>query len=92
MRDVVRTPRFNRSYVKYVRKYPMYKENVHKALVQIAEDPYNSSLGTHKLKGKLSSFFSCSCGFDCRIIFQIKRMKENEIIVLHDIGLHQDLY
>lgn len=29
------------------------------------------NLGTHKLEGKLSGLLSCSCGYDCRIVFSL---------------------
>lgn len=57
-------------------------------------DVFSTNLGTHKLGGKLSGLFSCSCGYDCCIVFSLERNDENEeisIIVL-DIGTHDDVY
>jgi len=35
----------------------------------MATDLDSQKLGTHKLSGKLSGLLSCSCGYDCRIVF-----------------------
>ncbi|MFZ4557119.1 MAG: type II toxin-antitoxin system YafQ family toxin [Pseudanabaena sp.] len=40
------------------------------------------------VRGKLEGFQSCSCGYDCRIIFSI----DTEEIVLIDIGNHDEVY
>lgn len=41
-------------------------------------DVFDSSLGTHKLSGKLDGLQSCSCGYDCRIVFSIEQNIESE--------------
>lgn len=57
-------------------------------------DVFVLSLGTHKLSGKLDGFQACSCGYDCRIVFSIERDTEmnSEVIVLLDIGTHDEVY
>jgi mRNA-degrading endonuclease YafQ of YafQ-DinJ toxin-antitoxin module len=45
------------------------------------------------LQGKLSEFYSCGCGYDCRIIFSIENIKSDEkVVILIDIGSHDDVY
>lgn len=58
------------------------------------EDVFAPNLGTHKLSGKLDGFQSCSCGYDCRIVFSIEPNPESdgEVIVLLDIGTHNEVY
>ena len=51
-------------------------------------------MGTHKLEGKLADLLACSCGYDCRIVFAIKTDRETDekIIILLDIGTHDEVY
>ena len=58
------------------------------------EDVFASQLSTHSLKGKLLGLKSCSCGYDCRIIFSIEVSQETneEVIILIDIGTHDEVY
>ena len=57
-------------------------------------DVFAPSLGTHKLSGNLNGLQSCSCGYDCRIVFSIEQGTEpdHEVIVLLDIGTHDEVY
>jgi mRNA interferase YafQ len=52
------------------------------------------SLSTHSLKGELLGLKACSCGYDCRIVFSIEvdPDTQNEVIILLDIGTHDDVY
>ena len=55
---------------------------------------FDSSLGTHKLEGKLADLLACSCGYDCRVVFAIETNKESneKVIVLLDVGTHDEVY
>ena len=57
-------------------------------------DVFAPSLGIHKLSGNLFGLLACSCGYDCRIVFTIEQDAENdrEVIVLLDIGTHDEVY
>jgi mRNA-degrading endonuclease YafQ of YafQ-DinJ toxin-antitoxin module len=57
-------------------------------------DVFSVSLGTHKLEGQLSGLLSCSCGYDCRIVFCLETDEETEeeIILLLDVGTHDNVY
>ena len=63
-------------------------------LLQLIEDPRHSSLETHALRGGRKGFLSCSCGYDCRIIFRIVPGTEpnTEIIDLINVGTHDEVY
>ena len=52
------------------------------------------SLGPHKLVGELMGLRACSCGYDCRIVFRIEvdESTELEVILLLDIGTHDEVY
>ena len=58
------------------------------------KDVFAAHLGIHKLGGELSGLYACICGYDCRIVFSIESNKENnsEVIVLLDIGTHDEVY
>jgi mRNA interferase YafQ len=66
MRDLVSTPKFERSYRKLVRRNRTLQEKIDAALRQMALDVFHPSLQTHKLGGKLTGLWASSCGYDCR--------------------------
>jgi len=57
-------------------------------------DAFAPSLATHRLSGRLHGLWASSCGYDCRIIFSIKTDPDsgNEVILLLDIGTHDEVY
>ncbi len=65
-----------------------------KTLEQMQEDVFAANLGTHKLSGSLDGIHSCSCGYDCRVLFSIEKDPdtESETVVLLDVGNHDDVY
>lgn len=50
------------------------------------KDPFTPSLKTHKLTGKLKSYWSFSIDFQYRIIFEFA---DEEIIWFHSVGTHE---
>jgi len=62
--------------------------------MQMEEDVFTASLSTHKLSGTLEGLRACSCGYDCRIVFSIEGNPAGggEVIVLLDIGSHDEVY
>jgi len=85
--------RFERNLKKYLAKYPIERHRILDVLNILVENPFLPALKTHKLKGNLGIYLSCSCGFDCRIIFSIEKSKDFEdYILLIDIGTHKDVY
>jgi mRNA-degrading endonuclease YafQ of YafQ-DinJ toxin-antitoxin module len=70
------------------------QQRLEETLQQMEVDVFAPNLGTHKLSGKLGGLQSCACGFDCRIVFSIEQDPETgrEVIVLLDIGTHDEVY
>jgi len=68
------------------------QENIDFALNELSKDPFSPSIFTHKLSGDLFELYACKCGYDCRILFSIEKMKKEKIIMLIDIGTHEDVY
>ena len=82
---IIYTPKFVRAYKK------LSKEIKSKAIekeVLFRENPFDSSLKTHKLNGHLEDFWSFSVDSKYRIIFEIAKDK---IFYFHLIGNH-DIY
>lgn len=93
MYQLLPTPRFERKLRK-IAKLSKDESNRIKSILQLLiEDPFDMRLKTHKLQGKLSELYSCGCGYDCRIIFSIENIKSDEkVVILIDIGSHDDVY
>ncbi len=85
---------FLKAYKKFISKKPTLRPNVESALIKLEEDAFSADLKTHKLSGNLSGLYACSCGYDCRIIFSIEKniRKKDEMILLIDIGTHDEIY
>jgi len=85
---------FRRAFKRLVRKQPSLQDKVLAALALLEEDPFTPSLKSHKLKGNLDGLWSCWVEYDCRIIFTLETEAETneELIVLIDIGSHDEVY
>nr|VFJ91361.1 MAG: addiction module toxin, RelE/StbE family [Candidatus Kentron sp. H]VFJ93981.1 MAG: addiction module toxin, RelE/StbE family [Candidatus Kentron sp. H]VFJ99145.1 MAG: addiction module toxin, RelE/StbE family [Candidatus Kentron sp. H] len=94
MRALVLTPKFKRVFRKFVSRNRKLQKRIEDTLEQMNKDVFAAHLGTHKLSGELSGLYACICGYDCRIVFSIERNKESnsEVIVLLDIGTHNEIY
>jgi mRNA interferase YafQ len=94
-RKLVLSKAFEKSYQKFTNRNQSLKTSIAKAIYKLQIDAYDPALRTHKLSGKLAAYVACSCGYDCRIIFVIEKDLTNrdlEIILLLDIGTHDDVY
>ncbi|MBW4536589.1 MAG: type II toxin-antitoxin system mRNA interferase toxin, RelE/StbE family [Pleurocapsa minor HA4230-MV1] len=94
MSKIVISSKFKRAFRKFTRRNPKLQAKIENVIIKLSEDILDPALGTHKLDGKLADLLSCSCGYDCRIIFAIEKEQEiNEtLIILLDIGTHDEVY
>lgn len=94
MKKLVSTPRFKKAFHKFSRRNLLLQQKIENVLAQLADDVFSVNLGTHRLEGKLSGTLACSCGYDCRILFKLDldEETEEEIILLLDIGTHDEVY
>ncbi|MCL4835477.1 MAG: type II toxin-antitoxin system mRNA interferase toxin, RelE/StbE family [Caldilineaceae bacterium] len=94
MRRLVYTPQFLRSYRKYIRRNRLLQARIEDTFRLMESDVFAPSLGTHKLSGELMGLRTCSCGYDCRIVFRIEvdESTELEVILLINIGTHDEVY
>lgn len=67
MRELVLTPKFKRSFKKFVKRNSSLEAKIIQILQLMKEDVFATQLSTHSLQGKLSGLKACSCGYDCRI-------------------------
>ena len=94
MRTLVWGKTFGRAFRRTVRKHPTLSEDIERTLRLLAENPFDSRVETHKLKGKLSGSWACSVSYDLRIVFDFvksEKQKEDDIFLL-EIGTHDEGY
>ncbi len=94
MRKLVLSPKFKRVFKKFVRRDAKLQKRIEDTLELMQANVFAANLGSHKLGGKLFGLWACSCGYDCRIVFSIEQDKETgqEVIILLDIGTHDEVY
>ncbi len=70
------------------------QERIFDVLDQLARDPFLPILKTHKLSGQLQGLWACWVEYDCRIIFAFETEPQTgeELIVLIDLGTHEEVY
>ncbi len=91
-RKLVTSKSFEKFYKRFTKKNIELQKAIDRSLKWLEKDAFAGNLKTHKLSGNLLGLFACSCGYDCRIIFSIQKEKEKEIILLIDIGTHNEVY
>lgn len=94
MRQLILTAKFQRAYKKFIRRDRKLQRTIDGTLVAMSEDLFAPSLGAHKLSGELYGLWACSCGYDCRIVFSLELDTQTnaEVILLLDLGTHDDVY
>jgi mRNA-degrading endonuclease YafQ of YafQ-DinJ toxin-antitoxin module len=80
---------FKRAFKKRIKGNADLETRFWQKLEQFTVDPFDSSLKTHKLSGKLKEFWSFSVDYDERVLFYFM---ENEKAVFVDIGSHDEVY
>lgn len=80
---------FKRKYQKAIKNNVSLKAKFQHRLRLFSEDPYNPTLKTHKLSGKLKDLSSFRIDYHTRIIF--KFIDKNSVQLI-DIGSHDEVY
>ena len=91
-RVLIRSTSFVRAAKRIVQKHHEAKEDIRYALSLLEENANHPRLKTHKLKGKLEGSWSCSAGYDLRIIFRLGEFEKQEAVFLETIGTHDEVY
>ena len=94
MKNLVWSPTFVRAFKRLFKKNPELRFQIEQVLEQIAEDPFQLSLHSHKLKGDSSGRYSCSIDYRNRILFKFVTNPESgeEEILLLTLGSHDEVY
>ena len=94
MRTLVWSATFARAFKRMSRHQRQLTARTERALKQLAEDPFHSSLRTHKLKGKLAGSWACTVDYDNRIVFEFAQdpLSGEEEILLLTVGTHEEVY
>ncbi|WP_017654561.1 type II toxin-antitoxin system YafQ family toxin [Fortiea contorta] len=94
MRVLVWDNSFKRAFKRVVRKNPRLKATIFEVLELLVTDPFAPTLKSHKLKGDLDGLWACWVEYDCRIIYTFEQNidQNEEMIVLIDIGTHDEVY
>ena len=80
---------FKRAYKKITIANPDLKPKIAQTLETFADNPYDPSLRTHKLSGKLKGLWAFVVTYDCRVVFQFL---DDQDALLIDIGKHDEVY
>jgi mRNA interferase YafQ len=85
---------FKKAFKKLIKKNPQLQDRILDILDLLENDPFTHSLKSHKLTGDLDGYWSCSVNYDCRIIFIFFQDEKSEetLIILVDIGSHDEVY
>ncbi|MBW4603708.1 MAG: type II toxin-antitoxin system YafQ family toxin [Calothrix sp. FI2-JRJ7] len=94
MYKIVISSKFKKAFRKFALRNSDLQAKIEATIAAMENDISAPNLGTHKLEGKLSGLLSCSCGYDCRIVFSLTTDDESgeQIVLLLDVGTHDDVY
>jgi addiction module RelE/StbE family toxin len=81
---------FNRSFKKKIKGRKEIEDLFWEAAALFIQDPFHSSLKTHKLSGKLKDLWSFSVEYDLRVIFYFEDNNSKAVFVY--IGSHDEAY
>ena len=88
--ELIITDEYKKRLKKFLKKHPNMFEKYAKSIFILETNPYHPSLRLHKLKGKLTDFYSISINMEYRMIIDFI-IKDNQIIPI-DIGTHDEVY
>jgi addiction module RelE/StbE family toxin len=91
-RPLLRSTAFIRRARQLLKKNPQRAADLQSALDLLTTDCFHPRLKTHKLKGELEGCWSCSAGYDLRLIFKFVEYEEAEAILLLTVGTHEEVY
>lgn len=83
-----------RAFRKTIKKDPSLKSRIITTMRLMENDPFDSLLKTHKLKGVLADSYACSIDYNYRLIINVVKNPvsgEAELLLI-DIGTHDEVY
>ncbi|WP_041963014.1 type II toxin-antitoxin system RelE/ParE family toxin [Sulfurospirillum cavolei] len=88
--NITRTDEYFKKSLKFFKKHPEMLSKYEKTLILLSANPHHPSLRLHKLQGNLKEFYSVSLDLKYRIILDF--IIVDEVIILLDIGSHDEVY
>jgi mRNA-degrading endonuclease YafQ of YafQ-DinJ toxin-antitoxin module len=79
---------FDRKLANFLRRHPEIQSEIERKLTILKNNPFHSSLKTHKLFGKLKEHYAIWLTYEYRILFIL----EGDKIFLTNIGSHEEVY
>lgn len=89
---LIPTSKFTKQSSKLVKNNNLLRIKLQETLIKLSNDPFESTLYTHKLKGELEGKFASRLTLDLRIIFKFEKYDEEDCILLIAIGTHDEVY
>ncbi|MEK7079262.1 MAG: type II toxin-antitoxin system mRNA interferase toxin, RelE/StbE family [Patescibacteria group bacterium] len=83
---IIKRVYYSSSFHKSLKKYTKDKNLIIKKLDRFLLNPFDPSLKTHKLSGKLLSYWSFSINYHLRVLFEFI---DEEAVGLIDVGTHE---
>jgi len=81
---------YEKRAIKFLKKHKDIYEKYKKTIELLQNNPMHPSLRLHKLQGKMSKFSSVSINMKYRIVIDF--IIVDDLIILIDIGNHDDVY
>jgi addiction module RelE/StbE family toxin len=94
MRRLVWDSSFRRAFKRATRRNPALRERIFDVISRLTREPFDPILRTHALRGQLEGLYACRVEYDCRIVFsmQTDSVRGEDVIILVDIGTHEEVY
>ena len=94
MRRLIWDSSFKRAFKRHTRRNPALRKRILDTLATLLENPFTPSLRTHRLRVQLEGLWACWVEYDCRIVFAFENDPAggDDVIVLIDIGTHDEVY
>jgi len=80
---IIYHPKFKKQYKKLPKHIKIFVKQKGK---KFRDNPFDKSLKTHKLHGKLDGFYAFRIDYEYRIIF---KFVDEQTVLLYQIGTHQ---
>jgi mRNA-degrading endonuclease YafQ of YafQ-DinJ toxin-antitoxin module len=89
---LLKSSAFVRDSKRLLRKRPDLADRLLQTLKLLEADPHAPELNTHKLKGSLKNSWSCSGGYDLRVVFSFTTLSGKPAILVETVGTHDEVY
>ena len=89
MIDFAESSSFKRAYKRFIKGNPDLEATFRERLTLFVNNPYEPSLNTHKLGGRMRHQWAFSLTYKLRIVFTFTRPN---FAMLEDIGTHDQVY